>query len=90
MPVASSAGTLCRAPHVPQRQVVGRRREVGEGKRAVLWSPWAWGRWARRVERGGGGIEAGGKRRGVVVAVVVVVGLLVWALVLAVVREGGG
>ncbi|EAQ87690.1 hypothetical protein CHGG_04309 [Chaetomium globosum CBS 148.51] len=28
--------------HVSQRQVARRRSEVAEGKRAVLWSPWAW------------------------------------------------
>ncbi|KAH6856206.1 SGNH hydrolase-type esterase domain-containing protein [Chaetomium sp. MPI-CAGE-AT-0009] len=56
--VAMSAGTLCSVPHVPQRQVVGRRRDVGEGRRAP------WGRWARRVERGGGGMDVGGRSMG--------------------------
>lgn len=77
---------------MPQRQVVGRRREDGGGEGRGV----PWGRWARRAERGGGGIEAGGKSSGVRLVVVVVVAVVAvgfrlgFGLAVGLARGGGG
>jgi hypothetical protein len=67
-----------RAEQVPQRQVVGKRREVGEVSSEGRWEGW-------------GGMEAGGRFGGVVrsIVVVVVVVVVVLMVIIAVVSMDG-